>query len=115
MTDYRTFFDKEYIYAYDLDGKEVTVTIERIEGRELTAAGGRKAKKPVLFFKGSPKGLALNATNGKTIASLYGNKVEEWVGRKVTMFPTTTSMGGETVDCIRIKNIVPAASLKAAS
>ena len=115
MTDYRTFFNKEYLYAYDLDGKEVTVTIERVEGREMVATGGRKSSKPVLFFKGTTKGLAINATNGKAIASLYGNDVAKWFGERITLFPTTTTMGGETVDCIRVKPIKPPASLKAAS
>lgn len=113
MTDYRTFFDKEYVYAYDLDGKEATVTIVKVEGRELASAGGKKNKKPVVFFKGKEKGLAINATNGKTIASMYGKNVEGWVGKRITIFPTTTSMAGDTVECIRVKPVIPPAEKEA--
>lgn len=108
MTDYRTFFDKDYIGAWSLpDGKDVTVTITRVTGGQLTGVGGRKTRKPVIYMAGTEKGLALNATNSKTIASLYGNHVEEWVGKRVTLFKTTTSFGSETMECVRIRPKVP--------
>lgn len=107
MPDFRTMYEKDFIFAFDLDGRDVTATIERVIAGELTGTGGKKAKKPIVYFKGSPKGLALCVTNGRTIAALYGNKTEAWVGKRITMFPTTTQFGGAVVDCIRIRNSVP--------
>lgn len=107
MADYRTMFDSDYIYAFDLQGQDVTVTIDRVVGVTLVGEGGRKAKKPCVYFRGKDRGLALNKTNGKTIASLYGPHVEEWVGKRITLYPTTTQFGGETKDCIRVRNRVP--------
>lgn len=112
MPDYRTMFDRDYISHFDLDGKEVTVTISRVAAGELTANGGKKTKKPVVFFEGAEKGLALNKTNGKTIAGLYGTKTEDWIGKRITMFTTTTSFGSEVMDCIRIKPGIPPAESK---
>jgi hypothetical protein len=106
--DYRSMFDRDYIGAWDLAGKDVTIAIARVEGKELTAAGGRKTKKPVVYFEGKEKGFALNKTNGKTIAGMYGNDTAAWIGKKITIYATTTSMGGETVDCIRVRNKEPA-------
>lgn len=99
--------DREFIYAFDLNGKDVTVTISRVEAGTLIGQGGRKAKKPVVHFEGKEKGLALNTTNAKTIAALYGNYTEKWIGRSVTLYPTTTQMGGEVVECIRVRPELP--------
>jgi hypothetical protein len=103
MPDYRTMYDSEWLHEYDLTKDEVTVEIASVEAGELTSQGGRKSKKPCIKFKGADKALALNKTNGKAIAQLYGTDVSEWPGKKVTLFRSTTEMAGETVRCIRIK------------
>lgn len=121
MPHWRSFTDRDYIFAYDLKGKDVTLTIERVVGAVVTGEKGKKSKKPIIFFKETKvdeqtqqkKGLVLNATNGKSIASLYGNETDEWVGKRVTLYPTTTESGGETVDCIRIRKRVPDGKAKA--
>lgn len=106
--DYRRMYDdKEHLYAYDLDGREVTAQIEKVYAGELMGEKGRKSKKPMIKFVGKEKKLALNKTNGKTIAKLYGKDTDEWVGKWITFYPTTTDFGGETVDCIRIKPNIP--------
>jgi hypothetical protein len=108
MPHYKKMFDdKEHLYAFDLDGREVTIQIEKCFAGELMGEKGRKSKKPMLQFVGKAKKLALNRTNGKTIASLYGTDTDNWAGRWITIYPTTTDFGGETVDCIRVKPQVP--------
>lgn len=103
--DVRKMFDeKEYLFAFDLDGRDVTVTISKVEPGKV-GHGNRATKKPILSFKGKRKKLAVNATNVKTIASLVGSfKASDWIGKTITLYPTTTSFGGETVDCIRVRN-----------
>ena len=107
MPHWKSMMDRDFIFAFDLNGRDVTVEISRVEAGSLTGQGGRKAKKPVVYFAGKEKGLALNATNCKTIASLYGNYTEKWIGKSITLYPTTTQMGGETMECIRIRPAVP--------
>lgn len=107
MPHWKSFMERDFIFAFDLNGKDVVVTIARVEAGSLTSAGGRKTKKPVVYFEGKEKGMALNATNAKTIAAMYGNYTEKWIGQSVTLYPTTTQMGGETVECIRIRPSVP--------
>lgn len=104
-TDYRTLFDRDYIGHFDLLGKDVTVTISKVVGGQLTAMGGRKSKKPIVYFEGKEKGLICNKTNSKTIAAMYGNFVESWVGKKITLYTSMTRSpdGGEDVECIRIR------------
>ena len=107
MPDFRSMYDRDYVYAFDLLGKDVTVTIASVEAATLTGQGGRKTKKPVVHFEGRDKGLALCKTNAKTIAALYTNDTDQWVGKKITMYPTTTMFGAETIECIRIRPAVP--------
>jgi hypothetical protein len=107
MPDYRGMYDKDYIGHWDLEGKPVTVTIREVKAGDLTQQGGRKSKRPLVFFEGAEKALVLNKTNGKIIAGLYGTKTEGWVGKKITMYPTITNFGSETVECIRVKPEVP--------
>jgi len=109
MPDYRTLFDSEFLRAWDLQGRAVTVTIERVAQGSLTNhQKGKSEKKPFVWFKGKSKPLGLNRTNSKTIAAMYGKATEDWVGKSVTLYPTTTSFGAEHgIDCIRIKPAVP--------
>ena len=102
---YRAMYDADFWGAWDLEGGDKTVTIKRVIGGELTGPGGKKSKKPVVYVEGSEKGIPLNKTNGKTIANLYGNYVTEWVGKRITLYKSSTRNpqdGGE-IDCIRIR------------
>ena len=111
MTDYRSMYDRDYIGHWDLGGRDVAVTISKVNAGELTAVGGRKSKKPIVHFRNGPKPLICNKTNAKTIAALYGNMVEDWVGKRITLFVSMTRNpdgGGET-ECIRIRPKMPGA------
>lgn len=108
MPDYRRMFDdKEHLYAFDLEGREVNIQIEKVSAGELMGEKGRKSKKPMIKFVGKDKKLAVNKTNGKTIAKLYGKDTDDWAGKWITIYPTTTEFGGETMDCIRVKPVAP--------
>lgn len=110
MTDYRKFFDKDLIGSWDLDdSKDVVVTITKVEGGTLTGFGGRKSKKPIVYMRGTEKGFAVNATNGKTISAMYGNHVEQWVGKKIALYKSSTRNpnGDGDIDCIRVRPKIP--------
>lgn len=106
--DVRSMYDKEFLYAYDLQGRDITVTIAKVTQGKLVGVGGKSSKKPVIYFKGKEKGLGLCITNARIIAAIYGGfEVDKWVGRSITLYPTTTTFGGATVDCIRIRPTKP--------
>ena len=109
-TDYRSLYDKDYIGAWDLKDNDVNVTITKVIGGSLVGVGGRKSRKPVIYMRGTEKGFAVNATNGKTIAALYGNHVEKWVGKKITLYKSMTRNpnGDGDVECIRVRPQAPA-------
>lgn len=111
MPDYRSMYDRDYIGHFDLvGGNDLTLTIKRVVGGELTAMGGRKSKKPIVHFKEDGiKPLICNKTNAKTIAAMYGNMVEEWASKRITLFVSMTRNpdGGGEVECIRVRPSIP--------
>lgn len=109
MPHWRSMMDSDWLRYHDLQGREPTVTIVRVVGGTITGNGGKKNKKPVLYFAGKDKPLAINATIGKTIEAMYGPNTEEWIGKRITLYTSTTEMGGETVSCIRVRPRAPAA------
>ncbi len=101
---YEALFDSTYLRWFDLNGKDVTVTIESVKQEELTLRGGKKKKAPVVRFVGKKKPLVLNRTNADKMAELAGtNQVSKWAGVAVTLYQTTTNLGGQTTECIRVK------------
>jgi hypothetical protein len=109
MPHWKSMTDTTFLFAFDLNGAERHVRIERVTGGELVGQGGRKTKKPVIHFAGVPKPLALNATNAKTIQSITGSPdTDKWVGKWITLYPTQCqSPTGETTDCIRVRPTAP--------
>ncbi len=106
-------YDSNWIYAFDLKGRDVTVTIKEVRAAKVRGGVGsdkKEQRKPVLFFKEAKdqRGLVLCKTNGKTIAAMYGNDTDSWVGKRVTLFPTVTDAFGQSnVECIRIRPKAP--------
>ena len=58
----------------------------------------------VLSFKGAKKALPLNMTNWDSVAEITGEgDTARWPGHALELYPTTTTMQGKTVPCIRIR------------
>ena len=107
MADYRQMFDYLYLRAWDLDGQDVTVTIERVEPGEIEGKQGEIKRMPFVYFRGINKPLGINKTNGKSIAAMYTTDTSKWIGKRLTLYPTTTPYEGENKECIRIRPGVP--------
>jgi hypothetical protein len=109
--DYRRMYDStDMLYAYDLEaanGRDVVVVIDKVYAGELVGEKGRKSKKPFITFVGRDKKLALNKTNGKAIAKMYGKDTDKWPGNPIALYVTQTEYDGEMRDCIRIRNQRP--------
>lgn len=107
MVDVNKYYasNSNTLKASDLPpGKEVPVVISAITESEFDDdAGGKKSKKLVLKFQGKEKGLALNKTNATTIAAANGPDTDHWIGKKIFLYATKVSFGGEMVDGIRVR------------
>ena len=97
-------YPNDWLKADDLDGQDVTLVIKDLQLEEL---GANNERKPVAYFQGTDKKMAVNVTNGKTVKSLYGGDSDGWIGKAITLFPAEVSFGADTVMGIRIRPQVP--------
>ena len=107
-------FPGKYLRAADLKGKPHTVTIESAPFETLKSLDGKETQKIVLHFKNAEKSLPLNVTNFDAVCDATSFfDTEDWPGQRIELYPTKTTMGGKTTDCIRIRR--PSASRPAAA
>ena len=107
MTTIHDLFPSRYVAAADLNGNDVTLTIRRHDVEDMFSQG-KRVKKPVLYFEGEQKGMVLNKTNALTIAELYGETVEGWRGKPITLFAAEVDAFGKKAIAIRVRNKKPA-------
>jgi hypothetical protein len=91
-------FPSKYLRAADLMGRPVTAVMERMTIEEVG-----DDTKPIVYFVGKTKGLALNKTNATKIALAYGDDTDDWMGRDLILYPTEVDFQGRQVEAIRVK------------
>ncbi|HET9109065.1 MAG TPA: hypothetical protein VFN79_17955 [Steroidobacteraceae bacterium] len=96
--EYDQLYPGRFIKAGELLGRKVTVTIADVDLEELMGDDNKPKQKAALTFKETPKQLVMCKTNGISIKAMFGVKLAEWIGKRVTLFPDTWN--GEP--CIRI-------------
>lgn len=107
-THWKLLMNPDYVGAYWLPpGEDVTVVIDYVVREIITGTGGKKEECTVAHLKNGVKPFILNATNSKSIAKLYGPYIEDWAGRPITLFASTARLAGDTVECLRIRPVVP--------
>jgi len=102
--------ESRWLKAEDLKGRKHKVIIDKLEVVEFKEKSGQNQKKIGLLLQGRQKGLMLNKTNAKIIATQHGDNMEAWEGKEISIYPTQTDFGGEMVDCIRVELPIPAAA-----
>jgi hypothetical protein len=115
MAHWRTMLDKDYLGAWDLvdprtnQARDFTLTISRVESKLLrTQSKPNGQRKVTIWFDGAKKGFVANSTNCTTIEGMYGGDVDGWTGKRITLYPTTTSVGPRRdVPCVRVRPTIP--------
>jgi len=107
-THWKKLQNPDYFGAWCIDeGKDMTVTIEAVKHETVTGTDGKKEDLPVAYLKGE-KPLILNATNSKMIARVLGSSyVEDWAGKRITLYSTKVNAFGEKVDAVRVRSTAP--------
>ena len=88
----------KYLAHADLQGKAQTYTIngagmEDVSGTEVLVIG----------FKEITKGMIIKVTNWNSIEDLHGKDTDDWMGKKISVFPTTCDYQGNRVRCMRVQ------------
>jgi hypothetical protein len=110
---WRNNFDSRYLRVFWLAGKPRIVTITAVA--KLKSSNKRDSKTQLLItLAEAEKRWAANVTNCTIIEMLSGKTdPTEWVGLRITLYPTKTrDPSGAMVDCIRVREELPAAGAK---
>ena len=107
-------FPRKYMRGDDLQGREFSLTIDRIEQETVFNQKKNTAeKKWVLYFVGAKKGLILNWTLGSQIDAATGSRDDStaWLGKVVVAYPQKIKVAGQRHTVVRIKAAGQAATL----
>jgi hypothetical protein len=83
--DWDELYPGRFIKASEFKGKKPTLTIASVKIDELIGDKGPQIK-GVIGFVETEKQWALNKTNGICLKDMFGRKVQDWVGKRVTLF-----------------------------
>lgn len=97
-------FPSKFLKAADLQGKRVTVTIDRLV---LEKIGPEREEKPLLIFQRASKSMILNRTNAMAIVSLHGDDAAKWGGKRIVLFATQVRAFGQNHDVVRVAAEIP--------
>ena len=101
--------NKNYLGHWDLvEGRDVVLTIGSAKWEEVTNPITRssEAKRVIRFREGGFKPFICNEVNSQTILRSTGVKyMEDSLGLKIQLGVSQTKVAGETIDCLRVRNI----------
>ena len=106
---FELMWPSKYLKAVDLQGRDVVVEIEKVYVDVLRGTKGEKEKKVLMRFKGKEKAFVCNITNARAIAACWGDEVNDWLGKRITLFVVQVEggWGRGMVDAIRVRNERP--------
>jgi hypothetical protein len=58
---------------------------------------------PVLPFQDQPQALVLNKTNFTALSLMFGEDTNDWIGAKVSLYPSRVDFKGKVMPTIKVK------------
>lgn len=84
MSQYKAEGNTTDLQAKDFIGKNLKLTIERVETVTYPADDNKPEQtRAVLYFVGKEKRIVLNGTNTEILCDAYGSDSEGWVGKEI--------------------------------
>lgn len=108
-THWRNLFESKAMLlgAHNLNqGEELVVKITGAGIQSIKNKAGKEEKVPVITFENANP-MVLNITNTKTIASLYGDLYENWIGRSIQVYAAKVKAFGVEQMALRVKLVIP--------
>lgn len=122
-THWKVLVDTNYLGAYSFNEQvnSIIVTIKNVTAQEVFNPKENKAEvcRVMTFEETEVNGIEIkpfiiNKTNCETIEKLYGTGyIEDWIGKRITLFKTSIKVAGDDTDCIRVKKEIPPFKAKA--
>lgn len=101
-SDYEVFMKPVH-----LKGQAVTLTITKATEEETHPQRGKTVLSPVLWFRELPFGLILSPTNRTTLIGLYGDRVQDCIGKPIVVKAVKEKVAGRDKEPIRIQPTRP--------
>lgn len=102
MPKMNEMFPSKWLAAADLNDQDVTLTISDVS-QETVGQGDDAELKWCVYFSEVKKGLVLNKTNAGSLSSSLGDDTDDWIGKKVVLYPTEVQFNSKMVEAIRVK------------
>lgn len=98
--DYEKLFPGRFIKSADLDKRDVHLEIKGVRSEEIDGK-----PKAILSFQETKKELVMNRTNAESIKLMFGRETDDWIGRRITIYPATIQdpFQGGTTSAIRVR------------
>lgn len=110
--DYDQLFPGRFLKSGEFKGKDVTLTLANVKLEEMEDKRKGTVTKCILSFRETKKQLVLNKTNGECLKGMFGRRVADWIGKRVTLFPDNVRAFGSTKLAIRVRGSPDIASDK---
>lgn len=88
------------------EGEELIAEILSVSTNEIRNKDGKNEQVPVLTFTNAPP-MVLNITNTRTIASLYGERYDQWAGKSIQIFAVQVKAFGQVGMALRVREAIP--------
>jgi hypothetical protein len=97
-------FPRKYATGEDLQGKALMLTIAAVKAEKMTPQpGSPPVDKYVLYFQEAKKGIVLNRTLAEQIAEIHGQETDDWIGKRITIYPVPMTVAGKHRIAIRAR------------
>jgi hypothetical protein len=84
--DFDQLYPGRFIKAGELLGKKVTLTISDVDMEDLMGEDNKPKAKATVAFRETEKQLIICKTNGICIREMFGKKLSNWLGKRITIF-----------------------------
>lgn len=102
LADISCLHPSKYLSCDDLKGRTITVKIASVDMEPVQMSDGSEEEKVIIRFEKARKDFIGGKTNDYSLAVLLSRRPLDWVGKRVTLMPSTTTFGREVRPCIRI-------------
>jgi len=99
--DVSSFMGGNFFSQVDLASPVQVMTINKVD-QQLVGQGPQAEQKICVSFNESAKPLALNKTNLKRVAALYSTDANQWPGKQLLVYRSSTTFSGQPKLCVRI-------------
>ena len=84
MSQYKAGSNSDDLKAKDFIGKNLKLTIERVDTVTYPAEENKPAQtRPAVYFVGKDKRLVCNGTNTEILCNAFGSESDSWAGKQI--------------------------------